>query len=472
MNDFFSNFLKISTMPTLVAIALLVISIFVMKTLKTKKISYSKRMLIALVIGLVIGLAVDLIFGSSDVYNEVSRNEISLWYGLVGNTFVRLIQLMAVPIVFLSLFFVILDFEGKNLKGFTFKTLLMLLGTTAIAALLGVFVVKLFNLESLPLQENISDSLNEFIGGISSQSFPEFFGQLVPNNIAVSFSTNSAVISVAIISVLFAISAKFLRSKGKDEIIPVIEFFRGLSKLVNSVLINIIKIMPYAIVALVSNTIISNGIESIKSLLGFIGALYVAVILQMLVYSIILLLSGVSPIQFYKNAFPTLVFAFSSRSSLGTLPHTLDTLKNRMGVSSKTADFIGPLGTTVGSNGCAGIFPAMLGVLVASAAGVTINLPFIFLLVIVVTLGSIGIAGVPGTAVVAATVTLNGIGLGQYFNSIGAIFGVDPIVDMGRTMLNVCGSMVSAVVVDRWEGNHDIDKFNEDNSKTELDTDL
>lgn len=195
-------------------------------------------------------------------------------------------------------------------------------------------------------------------------------------------------------------------------------------------------------------------------LIGFIGALYTGVLIMLLIYVPILLVSGVNPIIFYKKAFPTMVFAFSSRSSVGTLSYTMDTLENKLGVSKTTTNFISPLSTTVGMNGCAGVFPAMLGVLVASAAGVEINFAFYFLLVLVVTLGSIGIAGVPGTATVAATVTLNGIGLGQYFDKIGSIFGIDPIVDMGRTMLNVTGAMVSAVAVDRWEGNHNMELFN------------
>lgn len=459
MNDFLSNFLKISTTPTLIAIALLLVAIVVLIFLN-KKVSFSSRMLISLALGLGIGIAVDLIFGSSEEYVKVGRDQISLWYNLVGGTFVKLIQMMAVPVVFLSLFFVILDFEGSNIGKITAKTLTMLLGTTAIAAIVGILVVNLFGLTSIPMQGEIDKSLAERISGISSSSFPAYFADIVPSNIFGTFTKNASVISVAIISIFFAVSAKFLKSKGKDEVDPVINFLKGAHKLVNSVLINIIKIMPYAIVALVSRTIMSNGIESIMGLIGFIGALYTGVLIMLLIYVPILLISGINPVTFYRKAFPTMVFAFSSRSSVGTLSYTMDTLQNKLGVSKTTTNFIGPVSTTVGMNGCAGVFPAMLGTLVASAAGVEINLAFYFLLVIVVTLGSIGIAGVPGTATVAATVTLNGIGLGQYFDRIGSIFGIDPIVDMGRTMLNVTGAMVSATAVDRWEGNHNMEIFN------------
>lgn len=446
-------------MPTIIAVALLLIAIIVLVFLN-KKVSFSSKMLISLALGLAIGITVDLIFGANEEYVNVSREQISLWYNLVGGTFVKLIQMMAVPVVFLSLFFVILEFEGSNIGKITAKSLTMLLGTTAISAVVGILVVNIFGLTSIPMQGEINKSLAERISGISSSSFPSFFADIVPNNIIATFTKNASVISVAIISIFFAASAKFLKNKGKDEIDPVIDFLKGTHKLVNSVLINIIKIMPYAIVALVARTIMSNGIESIMGLIGFIGALYTGVLIMLLIYVPILLVSGVNPVIFYKKAFPTMVFAFSSRSSVGTLSYTMDTLENKLGVSKTTTNFISPLSTTVGMNGCAGVFPAMLGVLVASAAGVEINFAFYFLLVLVVTLGSIGIAGVPGTATVAATVTLNGIGLGQYFDRIGSIFGIDPIVDMGRTMLNVTGAMVSAVAVDRWEGNHNMELFN------------
>ena len=180
---------------------------------------------------------------------------------------------------------------------------------------------------------------------------------------------------------------------------------------------------------------------------------------MLIVYVILLLFMGVNPIVFYKKAFTTLLFAFSSRSSVGTLPYTLKNLEEDLGVSQETANFVATLGTSIGMNGCAGVFPAMLGVLMGSAVGAEMDLSFYFLVVGVVTVGSIGIAGVPGTATVAATVTLNGLGFGHTIASIGAIFGIDPIVDMGRTMLNVAGSMVSAIMVDKWEGTFDKQAF-------------
>ena len=326
--------------------------------------------------------------------------------------------------------------------------------------MVGILVVKLFNLQGANFTGSLSESSINKMGSIASQSFPEFFLDLVPNNIFSVFSNNGSVVSVVIIAAMFASAIRFLLVKKPDEVKPLVNILDSLRTTVNSVLINVIKLMPYAIVALVANTIISNGLESIISVIGFIVALYAGVIIMMLVYVVILTLIGVNPLTFYKKAYTTIVFAFSSRSSVGTLPYTLKTLTEEMGVSGQTSNFVATLGTSIGMNGCAGVFPAMLGTLVASAVGYPMNFSFYVLVVLVVTIGSIGIAGVPGTSTVAATVTLNGLGFGAAMSHIGAIFGIDPIIDMGRTALNVTGSMVAAIVVDNWDGTFDKDAFN------------
>ena len=275
-----------------------------------------------------------------------------------------------------------------------------------------------------------------------------------------TFSSNGQVVSTVIIGALFAASLRFLSVKKPEQVKPFIDLLDSARLVINSMLINVIKFMPYGVLGLVANTIISRGVAAIIGMGGFIIALYVGVIIMLLFYVVLLTLTGISPVVFFKKAFTTLVFAFSSRSSVGTLPYTLQTLENDMGVSGSTANFVATLGTSIGMNGCAGLFPAMLGILVAASAGIEINFVFYVMLVLVVTIGSIGIAGVPGTATVAATVTLNGIGLGELIPNIGAVFGIDPIVDMGRTMLNVAGAMVAAVIIDKWDGTFNQDEFN------------
>ena len=459
-SPFFQQFLKASNFYTLAAIVALAGSIVILKKLKDRKVSFSNRMLIGLVFGLILGFGIDLIGGSSDVYLNFGRIEISVWYSLVGRGFVKLVQLMAVPVVFLSIINVVIDVEGKRIKSLTAKTFTTLLSTTAISALVGILVVKLFNLQGSNFTGDLSASSIDRMSGIASQSFPEFFLNLIPNNIISVMGDNGSVVSVVVIAAMIAGAIRFLKVKKPDQIKPLISLLDSLTLTINSTLINIIKLMPYGVIALVANTIISNGIAAITSVIGFIVAIYVAIIIMMLVYVVILLALGLNPLTFYKKAYTTIVFAFSSRSSVGTLPYTLKTLTEDLGVSKETANFVATLGTSIGMNGCAGVFPAMLATLVAAVVGVEMTIAFYFLVVIVVTVGSIGIAAVPGTATVAATVTLNGLGLGAAMSYIGSIFGIDPIIDMGRTALNVTGSMISAIVVDNWEDSFDKDLYN------------
>lgn len=459
-SPFFEQFLKVSNFYTVIAIMLLVAAIFVLKSLKEKKVSFSKRMIIALVIGLALGIGIDLIGSQSALYVDHARGEIAVWYDLVGSGFLKLVQLLAVPVVFLSIIKVVVDVQGDRIKSLTGKTFATLLGTTAISAFVGILVVKLYNLNAVDFAADLADAKVDRMSDIASQSFPEFFVNLVPNNIIHVMGDNGSIVSVVIVAALFASAIRFLKVKKPDQVAPFVTLLDSLRVTVNSVLTNIIKLMPYGVVALVSNTIISNGVQAIMGMLGFIAALYTGVLIMLLVYVVILVVLGVNPLTFYKKAFTTLLFAFSSRSSVGTLPYTLKTLEDDMGVSGETANFVGTLGTSVGMNGCAGVFPAMLGTLIAAASGAEMTFSFYVLVVVVVTVGSIGIAGVPGTATVAATVTLNGLGYGHTISSIGAIFGIDPIIDMGRTMLNVAGSMVSAIAVDKWEGTFDKEAFN------------
>lgn len=448
---FFTDFLKISNLFTVSSLVSLFFLFWLLKSLK-KKISFSTRMLLALVFGLILGLGIDS-FGRiySDLYQNFAKNEIVVWYSLVGSGVLRLIQLLAIPVVFLSIIIVLSNVKANNLKSLTLKTFAMLLGTTAIASLVAIGVVNMFNLSAFNFTDDIDKGTLERMDSIASQSFPQFFLDLVPNNIFNALATNSSIVSVVIIAALFASSIRFIKNKNETTISVFTDFIDSTSTIVNSVLKTILKLMPYGVSSLVALTIVKSGVDAILSTLNFIVALYVAVFIMLFVYVIILLFFGISPIRFYKHAFTTMLFAFSSRSSLSTLPYTISTLENKLNVSKQTSNFVATLGTTIGMNGCAGVFPAMLSVVLAKAVGIPLDISFYVLLVTVVTLGSIGIAGVPGTATVAATVTLNGIGLGSYVNSVGAIFGIDPILDMGRTMLNVTGSMVSAVVVDKLE---------------------
>ena len=144
---------------------------------------------------------------------------------------------------------------------------------------------------------------------------------------------------------------------------------------------------------------------------------------------------------------------------MGVLPLTVETLTHRLGVSTTTANTVASFGTTAGMQGCAGVFPGLAVVYIANVSGIPFDLTLFIMSIVVIALGSIGIAGVPGTATMAASVSLSGTGLGAYFSTISPVLAIDPIIDMGRTMLNVSGSMTNAIVVDKIMGTFDEEAF-------------
>ena len=257
------------------------------------------------------------------------------------------------------------------------------------------------------------------------------------------------------------IAIQRLNKKHSEVIKPFVGLVEAFYKIIVSVSITVIKFMPYAVIPLMANTIAQNGIQSIFEVFKFIIALYVSVLIMFIVHLIIVSINGVNPITYIKAVSKPLILAFTSRSSLGTLPVTIEALTDNVGIESGTASFVGSLGANMGMNGCAGIYPALMAVTIANMAGIEMNFSFYAMLVIVVTISSLGIAGIPGTATMAVSVVISGMGMGAYFPLVGGIIAIDPILDMGRTMLNVNGTMTTAITVA-----NSLDKIDKSNIKS------
>ena len=176
---------------------------------------------------------------------------------------------------------------------------------------------------------------------------------------------------------------------------------------------------------------------------------------------------GMNPFTYVKKCTSLLLLAFTSRSSVGCLPVTISTLTNKLGVTESTASFVGSFGTTAGMQGCAGIFPALTIVFVTHMSGHSIDMTMFAMAIIVVAISSLGIAGIPGTATMAASVGLSGTGLAALFPLINPILAIDPIIDMPRTMLNVIGSVTNALMVDKSLGLINMDTYNDPNAGNE-----
>jgi L-cystine uptake protein TcyP (sodium:dicarboxylate symporter family) len=205
------------------------------------------------------------------------------------------------------------------------------------------------------------------------------------------------------------------------------------------------------------------------SVVQFIAALYISTALLFVVHLVIITLNGLNPITYIKNAAEPLLLAFTSRSSLGTLPVTIDTLVKNQGVEEGVASFTASLGANMGMNGCAGIYPALMAITIANMAGIDKDISFYVMLLVVITISSLGIAGLPGTATMAVSVVVSGVGLGSYFPLAGGILAIDPILDMGRTMINVNGASATAITVANSLGKIDKDIYSNKDNKKEKD---
>ena len=428
-STFLSEFMMISNINTVLFIALLIGLFFVINKIK-KSLNFTKLMLVSMGMGTILGFIIQYIAKFPKDPTQISwLKEVTTWYGLVGYGFMDLLKMLVIPLVLTSIIRVIMNMnKDENLGKLTSRTILMLLGTTAIAASIGLIVGNLFK---LGIGTKVVTSTTE-IREISS--VVDTLRGLLPSNIVASMA-NANIVAVVIFAAFIGNAIKRLNKKYSELIRPFVDLIEAFYKIIVSVSITIIKMMPYAVIALMANTIAQNGIESIFEVLNFIIALYVSVIIMFVVHLIIVTFNGVNPITYLKNVSKALLLAFTSRSSLATLPVTIEALTDNIGVESGTASFIGSLGSNMGLNGCSGIYPALMIVTIANMA------------LIVITISSLGIAGLPGTATMAVSVVLSGLGLGSYFQLAGGILAIDPILDMGRTMLNVNGTMTSAITV-------------------------
>lgn len=439
---FFSQFLMITSWKTILSIGILLLSIFIVKIIN-KKLNFTKTMIFSIFAGILVGLIIQLIAGfPSDPSNVVWMAESSKWYGLLGYGFMDLLKMLVVPLVFISIIRVIMNLkQGENIGKLTGRTIFMLLGTTFIAALVGIVVGNLFK---LGLGSEIAHKSQETLREVTP--IVDTLRGLLPSN-PINAMAQANIVAVVIFASFIGIAIKRLNKKYSDLIKPFTDLVEATYKIIISISITVIKLMPYAVVPLMASSIIDRGVESILQAIDFILALYISVFIMFIIHLIIIAFNGINPISYLKNAYKALILAFTSRSSLGTLPVTIETLTDNLKVDQGISSFVGSLGSNMGMNGCAGIYPALMAITVANMSGTTMDFSFYVMLLIVITISSLGIAGIPGTATMAVSVVISGIGLGGYFPLLGGIIAIDPILDMGRTMLNVNGTMTSTIAV-------------------------
>ena len=337
------------------------------------------------------------------------------------------------------------------------KTILVTMSMVAVASIVGIAFGIFFNVGGDALTNVVTEAKAKEIVSVATT-----LRGLIPGNLVDAMVKNN-IIGMVIFGAFLGRAIWWIKA---DE--PKVEEFmrklvNGLHKALMNMALLILDYMPWAVIALLANTIAQKGLDSILSVVHFIFVLYLAIIAQFIIQLIALSANGINPIVYMKKSLALLILAFTSRSSVGCLPVTIETLTQKLGVNQATASFVAGFGTTAGMQGCAGIFPSLLIVYVCHLTGTAMDFSMIVMTIIVVTLGSLGIAGIPGTATMAASVGLSGVGMASSFSLIGPILAIDPLIDMARTMLNVSGSVTNALIIDKRLGNLDENIYNEIN---------
>ena len=455
---FFQNFLMISDIKTVIFLVVLIALFFLIHVLYHKKhMDFAVVVLIGTGLGLLLGLAMQVAAGFPDSPMDVTFvSETTTWFAMVGNGYINLIKMIVVPLVMISILQVIINMQqGKTMGSLVKKTVIVTMGMVAVAAVTGIVVGILFGVGKGSTAVVAGDATAKDITPVATT-----IKNLIPGNI-VGAMVNANIIGLVIFSAFLGLAIWWIKHENAEDAKPLYDFINASHKAMINMALLILDYMPWAVMALLANTIAQRGLSSILEVGKFIIALYVASVIQFCIQLLLLAAHGMNPIAYMKKSFATMLMAFTSRSSVGCLPMTIETLTKKLGVNEGTASFVAGFGTTAGMQGCAGIFPALLIIYVCNVTGTPIDVTMIIMTIFVVTIGSLGIAGIPGTATMAASVALSGVGMASQFSMVSPILAIDPIIDMPRTMLNVTGSLTNALVVDKHMGTFDEKAYND-----------
>lgn len=405
-----------------------------------------------------IGLLLGLLFGAvlQSAFEKPLLDKTLDWINVVSNGYVRLLQMIVMPLVFVSILSAIARInQTRSLGKVSVGVLSTLLITTAISAAIGIAMVHLFDVSAaglivsdreLAAQGKVLDKA----GQVSNLTVPAMLVSFIPKNPFADLTgvNPTSIISVVIFSALLGVAALSLGKEDQALGERIAQGVETLNKLVMRLVRFVIRLTPYGVFALMIKMAATSKWADIVNLGNFIVASYAAIALMFVVHGILLFFVKVNPVDYYKKVLPTLSFAFTSRSSAATIPLNIETQTAKLGNSNVIANFAATFGATIGQNGCGGIYPAMLAVMVAPMVGIDpFSFSYILTLIFVVAISSFGIAGVGGGATFAAIVVLSTLGLP--LELIGLLISIEPLIDMGRTALNVNGAMVAGTITDR-----------------------
>ncbi|HEK5981954.1 TPA: L-cystine transporter [Staphylococcus aureus] len=451
---------------TLINIIVLVIFIVILHMMARKHISFAKRVFTALGIGIIFGVLLHLIYGThSNIITSTSD-----WFNIVGQGYVALLQMIVMPLIFISIVAAFTKIQiGEKFAKIGSLIFVFLIGTVTIAAIVGVVYALVFGLDASTInlgnaEQARGSEIAKQVKDLTAHTLPQQILELLPKNPFLDFTGQRATSTIAVVIFASFIGFAYLRvaRKQPDHGELLKRAIDAIYSLVMAIVTFVLRLTPYGVLAIMANTLSTSDFGAIWTLGKFLIASYAALITMYIIHLIILSLLGISPIRYVKKTLEVLIFAFTSRSSAGALPLNVQTQTRRLGVPEGIANFAATFGLSIGQNGCAGIYPAMLAIMVAPVANVEIDLQFIVTLIAVVIISSFGVAGVGGGATFASILVLSTLNLPVAL--AGVLISVEPLIDMGRTALNVNDSMLAGTGTAKLTKHWDKDTFESNDS--------
>ncbi len=418
---------------------------------KIKKFSFTTITMFALLSGIIIGILIHgLPLGSSSSYVK----DVILIDGIflvLGSGFVKLMKMLVIPLVFTSLVSGVMSIgDTKKLSKIGGKTVVFYLITTAIAIIIALVIANVVN-PGIGL--NISNIEVAEVTVSNKESFAKTLLNIIPSN-PISSMANGEIIPIIIFSLFIGIALSNLGTKA----VVVSSFFKQFNDVVMEITAMVLKFAPIGVFCLVARTFSTLGASAILNLAKYVGGVYIALAVQICIYLFLLyIFTKINPIHFVRKFFNVMMFAFSTASSNTTIPLNIEVLEKKIGVPRKISSFTIPLGATINMDGTA-IMQGVAVVFAAQAFGVQLSAADYITVITTATLASIGTAGVPGVGLIMLSMVLSSVGLP--IEAIGLIMGVDRIVDMARTSVNITGDAVCTTIITAQENELNKKVFN------------
>lgn len=408
------------------------------KTEKAKKIGLTTKIFIALIAGAIFGIILCYLVPSGHVRDDIIVEGILY---VIGQGFIRLMKMLVVPLVFCSLVCGSMAIgDTKKLGTVGVRTLIFYLFTTALAITVALTVGNIIDpgigLDMSAIKTNAAD-----VAQMEATSLTDTLLNIIPDNPVNSLASGSMLQII-----VFALIIGVILAKLGDRAETVSNFFGQFNDIMMEMTMMVMSLAPVGVFCLISRTFANIGFSAFLPLGKYMIGVLLALAIQCLVVYLGLLkvFTGLNPIKFIKNLFPVMAFAFSTATSNATIPLSIDTLAKKMGVSKKISSFTIPLGATINMDGTA-IMQGVAVVFAAQAFGIHLTMTDYITVIGTATLASIGTAGVPSVGLVTLTMVFNSVGLPV--EAIGLIMGIDRILDMTRTAVNITGDAVCTTIV-------------------------